>query len=122
MAVGQQQMNVNRLWAENCLSCHAQDASKDLRNLVGVPTGQIDRDFYDAIAEGVPDMGMNAYKSSLSQEEMWALAVYIRELQFRAARSEGLGTEIKPNGSAGTWTTTVIPRGGSSRCPRAARG
>lgn len=102
----QEQMNVSRLWAESCLSCHAQDASKDLRSLVGIPTGQIDRDFYNAIAHGVPEMGMNAYKDALSQEEMWALTVYIRELQFRAARNDGMGTEIKPNGSEGVWTTT----------------
>jgi len=106
LASAQEQMNVARLWAENCISCHAQDASKDLRNLTNIPTGELDRPFYDAIENGVPDMGMNAYGDSLTPEEMWALTVYIRELQFRDARQRGMGTEIKPNGSSGTWTTT----------------
>lgn len=104
-AHAQQGMNVSRMWAESCLSCHAQDASKDLRSIVGMPVGDIDREFFDAITHGVPEMGMNAFGDALSEQEVWALTVYIRELQFRDARSKGMGTELAPDGPRGTWKT-----------------
>lgn len=56
-----------------------------------------DRKFYDAIANGVPNMGMEAYKSTLKAPEIWALVVHIRELQAKALRAE-FGSPKATNG------------------------
>lgn len=102
----QQSLNVPRLWAQSCISCHADDASKDLRDLTGIAVGDIDKAFFDAINHGIEDLAMPAFGDALSQEEIWALTVHIRELQHAAARRRGMGTEIKPANQSDIWTTS----------------
>jgi len=84
------------LFNNMCASCHSKDGS-------GGPAGtpslllddvfdhvkgdEIDRRYFNAIKEGVPQGGMESFKGSLSDEKIWSLVVHIRELQHKAWRS-----------------------------------
>ncbi|HEY0867623.1 MAG TPA: PQQ-dependent sugar dehydrogenase, partial [Fimbriimonas sp.] len=46
-----------------------------------------DRPFFDAIKNGIHDSGMPAYGETLSDPEVWALVVHIREMQAKALRA-----------------------------------
>lgn len=78
-----------------CAGCHSKDGS-------GGPAGtpslllddmfdhvkgdEIDRRYFKAIKEGVPQGGMEPFKGSLNDEKIWSLVVHIRELQHKAWR------------------------------------
>lgn len=97
-----QAVRVDRVYAENCAKCHGdvgQGGGGGTRTLL---TRELfeqkhDKPFFDAIKNGVPHMGMEAYGETLSDPEIWGLVVYIRELQGRALRAE-FGSP-KPNAS-----------------------
>jgi glucose/arabinose dehydrogenase len=59
----------------------------------------LDRPFFDAIKNGVPDSAMEAYGGGLDDEEVWALVVHIRELQSEALRAK----HGSPRASAGVF-------------------
>ncbi|MCH8977900.1 MAG: PQQ-dependent sugar dehydrogenase [Armatimonadetes bacterium] len=92
-SVGQQRVNVTQLWNENCASCHGEDGQGGGAGTQTLLTREMfgqeyDRPFFDAIKEGVPGGGMDAFGETLSDEAVWALVVHIRELQARALRAE----------------------------------
>src|SRR6185436_1360088 len=47
-----------------------------------------DRPFFDAIKNGVASAGMDPYGETMSDEQVWALVVHIRELQGKALREQ----------------------------------
>lgn len=89
----QRAVNVTRLYIDTCAKCHGQNGegggagTKTLLTLDKFDQKH-DKPYFDAIKDGVPDMGMEAYGATLSDEEIWALVVHIRELQYRAMRQE----------------------------------
>lgn len=83
--------SAEQLWARNCIQCHAEDGrggGAGTRTLLTreLMDQALDRQFFDKIKNGVPDMGMVAFKDTLKDEQIWALVVHIRELQAAADR------------------------------------
>lgn len=98
-----QQANIPRLYQETCASCHGgsgEGGGSGTKTLLTESqfSQAYDKPYFDAIKNGVPDMGMEAFGQTLRDNEIWGLVVYIRELQARALRSRNPGP--KPNGSA----------------------
>lgn len=90
---GAQGQGVSGLYAQHCANCHGirgQGGGAGTKTLLseGKFDQKLDRPFFDAIKVGVPEMGMEAFGSSMSDEEIWALVVHIRELQARALRTK----------------------------------
>ena len=88
---GQRGRMVSQLYQENCVSCHGdrgQGGGAGTKTLLSeeLHDQKHDRRFFDAIKNGVPDMGMPSYGETLSDPEVWGLVVHIRELQATALR------------------------------------
>jgi glucose/arabinose dehydrogenase/cytochrome c5 len=88
-----QSANVTRTYNENCANCHGENgqgggAGTKTLNTKEKFDQKNDKPFFDAIKNGVTDMGMAAFGGSMSDEMIWGLVVHIRELQARALRAE----------------------------------
>lgn len=86
-------MNVPRYYEETCAPCHGRNgegggAGTRTFNTRDLFDQKHDRRYFDAIKNGVPEMAMPAYKGVLTDEEIWAQVVYVRELQGRALREK----------------------------------
>jgi aldose sugar dehydrogenase len=112
--------NITRLYQENCANCHGDRGEGGGAGTKTLLTREkfdqrLDKPFFDAIKHGVPDMGMEAYGGSLTDEEIWGLVVHIRELQAAALRAR----EGSPRPTNGVYRTqrhgyrieTVVDRG-----------
>lgn len=94
--------NLTRLYEDTCGKCHGMRGEGGGAGTKSLNTREKfdqkhDRPFFDAIKNGVPDMGMEAYGGSLTDEEIWGLVVHIRELQAQALRRE-FGSPKAENG------------------------
>lgn len=97
---------MEQLWANNCANCHGTRGEGG-----GAGTGTLltreqfgqehDKPYFDAIKNGVPDMGMAAFGATFSDKEVWGLVVHIRELQNRALRR----AEGSPKAKDGVYTS-----------------
>lgn len=90
-AVKRTGVNVTQLYNDTCAKCHGvngEGGGGGTKSLLSVEKfdQSLDKAFFDATRNGVPDMGMEAYGSTMSDEEIWALVVHIRELQYKAVR------------------------------------
>lgn len=88
----QQQVRVTQLWLQTCAACHGEDGKGGGAGTRTFHTKQgfmqeNDRYYFDTITNGTPG-GMSAFGDSLSDQEIWALVVHIRELQAKALRAE----------------------------------
>lgn len=84
---------MTRLYQANCAKCHGQSGEGGGAGTRTLLTREkfdqaLDRPFFDAIKNGVPEAGMEAYGESMSDSEIWGLVVHIRELQADALRRE----------------------------------
>lgn len=101
---GSQSINVTQLYEQTCAKCHGSKAegggagtkSLQSRDKFGQ---ELDKPFFDAIKNGVPEMGMEAYGGSLSDETIWALVVHLRELQRDALRAKEGSPRPGPDGA-----------------------
>jgi glucose/arabinose dehydrogenase len=111
--------NVTRLYNDYCAKCHGEQGHGGPAGTKTLNTKELfdqkhDRRFFDVIKNGVPSGEMEAYGNTLSDEEVWALVVHIREAQAKALRAE-FGSP-KPN-AAGVYSSqyekfkieTVVP-------------
>lgn len=101
VALVQRSSNIPRLYEDNCAKCHGAAGEGGGGGTKSLNTEEKfdqkwDKPFFDAIKHGVPDMGMEAY-STLSDPEIWALVVHIRELQAKALRAKN-GSPRPQNG------------------------
>ncbi len=97
-AEGSSNVKVDQLYANNCASCHGSDM--DNGNAPSMLDAQwltdgSDRALYNAIYDGIEDLGMPAYRDGLKSAEAWALVVHIREKAY--AKSEEQRTPTEPN-------------------------
>lgn len=96
-------VNVTRLYNDTCAKCHGENAegggggTKSLLSLDKYDQ-KWDKPFFDAIKNGVPQMGMEAYGQTMSDEECWALVVHIRELQTKGLASQLAAPKPDANG------------------------
>lgn len=85
--------SMERLWRNNCQNCHSEDGhggGAGTRSLLSDDLFQAkhDRPFFESIKNGVPEKGMVAFKDTLTDEQIWGLVNYIRELQARDRREK----------------------------------
>ncbi len=96
MTQQQRAVNVTRLYYDTCGKCHGMNGegggggTKSLL-LLDKFDQKWDKPFFDAIKNGVTDMGMEAYGPTMSDEEIWSMVVHIRELQYKALRNQNGG-------------------------------
>lgn len=125
-AEAQRQASVTQLYNENCANCHGENGQGGGAGTQTLLTKELfkqdhDRRFFDAIKNGVPDMAMPEYGSTMTDEQIWGLVVHIRELQARALRRE----EGSPEAANGVYSSehhkykieTVVDRDQSLEIP-----
>jgi len=105
-AQARQIQGAQRLWAANCQSCHGengQGGGAGTRTLLtdDLFDQQHDKRFFDAIKNGLPEHGMDAFGQTNSEADCWALVVHLRELQAKERRTR-LGS---PKPAAGVFTS-----------------
>ena len=92
-------IKVDQLYANNCASCHgdnmANGSAPSMLDNQWLTDGS-DRALYDAIVDGIEEVGMPAYGDALQPEESWALVVHIREKAY--AHQESQREKAQPNG------------------------
>ncbi|MBS1715742.1 MAG: PQQ-dependent sugar dehydrogenase [Armatimonadetes bacterium] len=98
--------NVTALYNDTCAKCHGargEGGGAGTKTLLTAEKFEqsLDKPFFDAIKDGVKDMGMEAYGGSLNDRQIWALVVHLRELQFKGLRASGWG----PRSEDGVWKT-----------------
>ncbi|MCE9559733.1 MAG: PQQ-dependent sugar dehydrogenase [Armatimonadetes bacterium] len=121
-----QSVNVTQMYEQNCANCHGakgQGGGAGTKTLNTKDLFQQDKDkrFFDAIKNGLPESGMEAFGKTHSDEEVWSLVVHIREMQNASLRNEFGG----PKATDGVYTAktekyrleTVIPRSAGLKVP-----
>ncbi len=88
-----QRVNVTSFYNTACAKCHGVNGEGGGGGTPSLNTREkfdqkLDKPFFDAIKNGVPNMGMDAYGETNSDELIWGLVVHIRELQGKALRAE----------------------------------
>lgn len=88
-----QRVSMTRLYNDTCAKCHgdnAQGGGSGTPSLINLDKfdQKWDKPFFDAIKNGVPNMGMEAYGQTMDDREIWGLVVHIRELQARGLRAQ----------------------------------
>lgn len=84
---------VEQAWTEKCARCHGdhgQGGGAGTRTLLDdvYATSGTDRDLFAATKHGRPNGGMPSFGETMSDEQIWALTVYVRELQAGARREQ----------------------------------
>lgn len=82
---------VDQVWTNHCARCHGdrgQGGGAGTRTLLDevYATSGSDRDLFAATKQGRADGGMPSFGETMSDEQIWALIVYLRELQAGAKR------------------------------------
>jgi len=110
------------LYLANCARCHGQAGQGDGPDAAGGPKPATDltnqafmaeksaADFFQVAKNGLPP-AMPAFGAQLSDDEIWALAAYLRSLTF-SAPAEPLteaGTPTPGEATAATGETTPVP-------------
>lgn len=81
--------SATQLWQNNCMRCHGENGEgANARSLLDDEwlLGPADRDLFKATKEGIEESGMPAYGETLSDEQVWALVVHVRELRAQDRR------------------------------------
>lgn len=102
-------VNVTRQYEDNCSHCHGDrgeggGAGTKTLNTRDLFDQKHDRRFFDVIKNGLPNAAMPAYGDTMSDEEIWAQVVHVREMQAKALRAE-FGSP-KPDAS-GVYTSSL---------------
>ncbi|MEZ0324573.1 MAG: PQQ-dependent sugar dehydrogenase [Fimbriimonas sp.] len=88
-----QQVSVTQFYEDTCAKCHGragEGGGGGTKSLIDEDKFEQkhDRPFFDAIKNGVPDAGMEAYGATMSDQQIWAQVVHIRELQAKGLRAK----------------------------------
>lgn len=102
--VEMQNVNVTNLYNDTCAKCHGVNAEGGGGGTKSLLTGdkfdqKWDKPFFDAIKNGVPDAGMEAYGKTMSDEVIWAMVVHIREAQGKNYRATKGSSKADANGN-----------------------
>ncbi len=104
-----QNVNLQNLYDDTCAKCHGNrgqggGGGTKTFNTIAKFDQKNDKPYFDAVKNGVSDMGMESYGQTMSDEVIWGLVVYIRELQAKALRAEK--GPFRPN-STGAYHTNL---------------
>jgi glucose/arabinose dehydrogenase len=108
---------VDQLW-RSCVMCHGQNGQgggAGTRTLLDneYRKGGTDLDLFNSIKNGIPEAGMVAFGKTLSDQQVWALVVKIRELQEAARRDKNAGPTpeniVNPQGTTGNISAPNMP-------------
>ncbi|MEX2605997.1 MAG: PQQ-dependent sugar dehydrogenase [Kiritimatiellia bacterium] len=119
---------MNQIYEQHCAVCHGKQGEDGLGGSLvdGKWThGESDEAKTRVIREGIPHMGMQAFKNTLTEKEIRGLIVYMRELETRANPpsrppvNEGIHTtqhqqftiETITENSANMWGVSFLPDG-----------
>lgn len=119
-----QSSNVTKVYDQYCSKCHGdrgQGGGAGTQSLLTKAKfhQDLDRKFYDAIKLGVADAGMEAFGQTLTDKEVWAQVVHIRELQRDGLRAETAPkvTEGVYDGERHDYTVETVVEGNGLRVP-----
>ena len=110
--------SVTKFWSVTCAKCHGEEGQGG-----GAGTGTLlmrekfgqenDRPYFDIIKNGHPENGMPSYGATMSDEEIWAQVVHIRELQARAVGDKAPPEEggVFKGARASFWIEPVVMEG-----------
>ncbi len=122
----QAQTSVSRFYAETCAKCHGNNGQGGGAGTQSLLTEEkfdqkYDKLFFNSIKNGVPDQGMESYSATMTDEQIWAQVVHIRELQGQALRAKNGGPKAKDGVFSSKRQNyrveTVIPEGKGLRTP-----
>lgn len=91
---------VEGLYQRHCAVCHGENLDNGLGGSLLTTerwTNAIDEEYTDIIRHGLPDLGMQAFGDILSDEEIRALVIYIRE-EWLLAQKEETRRKAAPRG------------------------
>lgn len=91
---------VVKLYRKHCVSCHGKELEGGIGgSLVSMKEWKpaYDAEFAEIIRNGLPDLGMAAYGTVLSEKEIRSLVIYIRE-QFLLKNKEAIREGASPRG------------------------
>jgi glucose/arabinose dehydrogenase len=102
---------MDQLYTNNCANCHGdrgQGGGAGTRTLLtdDLFDQKHDRPFFDTIKKGAEDKGMAPFGETLSNEQVWGLVNYIRELQARDRRQR-TGSVSRKLDKEGVCTTSL---------------
>lgn len=85
--------SVTQFYIDTCAKCHGAEGQGGGAGTKTLLTDEkfdqkLDKPFFDAIKNGVPENGMEGYAATMSDEQIWAQVVHIRELQAKALRAK----------------------------------
>lgn len=88
----EQSTSVTKLFEDNCGACHGQNGQGGGAGTTTFATWAKfdqanDKVYFETIKKGKADMGMPSF-DTLTDRQVWALVVHIRELQAKALRAE----------------------------------
>lgn len=90
---------VNQSYQQLCASCHGAEGEGGMGGSLvdGVwKHGSTDEAIARVIREGLPELGMVSYGSVMSEDEIRAMVVFLRELELRANRKEDRSDSLSP--------------------------
>lgn len=104
--IATQGRSVTAIYDTNCGNCHGRRGEGGGGGTPSLLTidkyhQKWDRPFFDAIKNGVKEMGMEPFGESMDDATMWAMVVHIRELQRDALRDQ-----LKPVAKNGVYEST----------------
>lgn len=93
----------DQLWVTNCARCHGDRGQGGGAGTPSLLTGKYrfggsDRELFDSIKKGHPEAGMEAFGEGFSNEQIWAMVNYLRELQENDRRKTGQGVPKETGG------------------------
>ena len=96
-------INVTNLYNDTCSKCHGingQGGGGGTQTFLedGMFDQKNDRPYFDAIKNGVPQSGMDAYGETMNDQTVWSMVVHIRELQGKAWRARKGSSKADANG------------------------
>lgn len=90
---------VNESYQQLCMSCHGPEGEGGMGGSLidGVwKHGDTDAAIARVIRDGLPELGMTPYGSVMSEDEIRAMVVFLRELELRAGRRETDARTLRP--------------------------
>ncbi len=127
-----QRGSADELWLNNCLRCHGErgeGGGAGTSTLLDDQylTAGTNRDLFDSIKKGHPELGMEAFGQSLRDPAIWSLVVWIREQQAREKARDAKPTrpgvnqsqhhtfrieDVVADGLSVPWSLDFLPDGG----------